>query len=98
MVLCTEICAYLGQKFGESWVEARKLAFSFLTGPCPPCATVSIRGFLNDMCYINSRFTYLLTYKQIGHCDGTGQAIGAHTGASGQCADKQKQALVLMGQ
>jgi len=24
--------------------------------------------------------------KQIGHCDGTGQAIGAHTGAGGQCA------------
>jgi len=24
--------------------------------------------------------------KQIGHCSGIGQAIGAHTGAGGQCA------------
>jgi len=24
--------------------------------------------------------------RQFGHCDGTGQAVGTHTGTGGQCA------------
>jgi len=49
---------------------------------CDRRAARRIRGFLNDMRYINSRFTYLLTYLlTYGRTDGhTDNPIVANTG------------------
>jgi len=42
MVLCAKICVHLRQKFGEGVMGRGKKNwhFSFLAGPCQPCATV----------------------------------------------------------
>jgi len=41
-------------------------AFAFPAEAGPHLSIQRIRGFLNDMRYINSRFTYLLTYDLVG--------------------------------